>query len=100
MVLYVSSQGRHMWFPHLIHGQRAMSMNRYTNAELVDILFNYGPADGNGRVAVRLHGERYPTRWQLNHQVFARMHQNLVEHGSFRATIDDMPVKSEMDLLS
>ncbi|GFX95674.1 uncharacterized protein TNCV_4886001 [Trichonephila clavipes] len=32
--------------------------------------------------------ERYPTRRQPNHQTFARVHQNLVERGSFRATIE------------
>ncbi|GFU64800.1 hypothetical protein TNCV_2128741 [Trichonephila clavipes] len=37
------------------HGQRAMNMNRDTNAELVDIHFIYGLANGNGRVLVRLH---------------------------------------------
>ncbi|GFV42442.1 hypothetical protein TNCV_1539811 [Trichonephila clavipes] len=51
------------------HGQRAMNMNRYTNAELADIRFIYDLG-----VAVRLYGERYPTRWQPNHQTFARVH--------------------------
>ncbi|GFW76771.1 DUF4817 domain-containing protein [Trichonephila clavipes] len=31
---------------------------------------------------------KYPTRRQPNHQTFARVHQNLVERGSFRATIE------------
>lgn len=63
-------------------------MNRYTNAELADIHFIYGLANGNGRAAVRLYGERYPTRRQPNHQTFARVHQSLAEHGSFRAMIE------------
>ncbi|GFX84973.1 hypothetical protein TNCV_4998021 [Trichonephila clavipes] len=33
---------------------------------------------------VRLHGERYLTRRQPNHQTFPRVHQNLVEYGSLR----------------
>ncbi|GFY32446.1 uncharacterized protein TNCV_3559541 [Trichonephila clavipes] len=45
-------------------------------------------ADGNGRAAVRLYRERYLTRRQPNHQTFAWVHQNLVERGSFRATIE------------
>ncbi|GFV20877.1 hypothetical protein TNCV_553131 [Trichonephila clavipes] len=44
------------------HGQRAMNRNRSRNAVLVDMHFIYGLANGNGRVAVRLFGERYPTR--------------------------------------
>ncbi|GFT67342.1 hypothetical protein TNCV_2360001 [Trichonephila clavipes] len=36
-------------------------MNRYTNAKLTDIHFIYGLSNGNGRVAVRLYEERYPT---------------------------------------
>ncbi|GFU31608.1 hypothetical protein TNCV_1235021 [Trichonephila clavipes] len=62
-------------------------MYRFTNSELADIHFIYGLADGNGRAAVRLFRERYPTWRQPNHQTFARVHQNLVERGSFRATI-------------
>ncbi|GFV46655.1 HTH_48 domain-containing protein [Trichonephila clavipes] len=54
-----------------LRGHRVMNMKRYTNAELVDIHFIYGLANGNGCAAVRLYGERYPTRWQLTHQTFA-----------------------------
>lgn len=65
-----------------------MNMNRYTNAELADIHFIYGLANGNGRAAARLYRERYPTRRQPNHQTFARVHQNLANHGCFRVTIE------------
>ncbi|GFW46040.1 DUF4817 domain-containing protein [Trichonephila clavipes] len=65
-----------------------MNMYRFTNSELADIRFIYGLADGNGRAAVRLYRERYLTRRKPNHQTFARVHQNLVERGSFRATIE------------
>ncbi|GFX12760.1 hypothetical protein TNCV_3437341 [Trichonephila clavipes] len=80
--------------------QRAMNMNRYTNAALADIHFIYGIADGNERVAVQLYGKRYPTRRQPKHETFARLHQNLADHGFFRAMIDDMPINSEMDLVA
>ncbi|GFW24336.1 uncharacterized protein TNCV_605831 [Trichonephila clavipes] len=73
-------------------------MNHYTNSELADIHFIYSLANGNTCVAVWLYGERYPTTWQSNHQTFIQVHQNLVEHRSFRATIDETPVNSEMDL--
>ncbi|GFU34322.1 hypothetical protein TNCV_1991181 [Trichonephila clavipes] len=39
-------------------------------------------------------------RRQPNHQTFARVHQNLAEHGSFRATIDDTLINSEIDLVA
>ncbi|GFX82535.1 DUF4817 domain-containing protein [Trichonephila clavipes] len=77
-----------MWFLHFRHGQRAMNMYRLTNSDLADIHFIYSLADGNGCAAVRLYRERYPTRRQPNHRMFARVHQNLVERGSFRATIE------------
>ncbi|GFV52705.1 hypothetical protein TNCV_2873761 [Trichonephila clavipes] len=77
-----------------------MNMNRYTNTELMYIPFIYGLASGNERVAVRLYGETYPTRWQQSHQTFARVHQNLVEHESFRVTTDDTRVNSEIDLVA
>ncbi|GFU69550.1 DUF4817 domain-containing protein [Trichonephila clavipes] len=77
-----------MRFLHFRHGQRAMNMYRFTNSELADIHFINDLADGNGRAAVRLYRERYPTRRQPNHQTFAQVHHNLVERGSFRATIE------------
>ncbi|GFU91282.1 hypothetical protein TNCV_4366271 [Trichonephila clavipes] len=94
MVLYVSSQGQHMWFPHFRNGQRAMNMNRYTNAELADIHFLYHVGSGNGCVDVRLYGVIYLTRGQPNHQTFAQVYQNLADHGSFGGTIDDTSVNS------
>ena len=39
-------------FSHFRYGQRAMNMNRYTNAKLVDIHLIYGLANQNGRAAV------------------------------------------------
>ncbi|GFT37180.1 HTH_48 domain-containing protein [Trichonephila clavipes] len=69
-----------------------MNMNCYIG-ELAYIHFNYGPANGNGRFAVSLHGEGYSMKRQPNRQTFAWEHQNLTEHGSFNfmATIDDSP---------
>ncbi|GFW97005.1 hypothetical protein TNCV_4802181 [Trichonephila clavipes] len=71
-------------------------MNCYKNAEFADIYFINGLANGNGRVTVCIYGKRYPTSWQPNLQTFTVVHQNLMEHESFRATIDD---NSEMDLV-
>ncbi|GFS61580.1 hypothetical protein TNCV_4312591 [Trichonephila clavipes] len=68
--------------------------------ELADTPFIYDLTNGNGHVGVRLYGERYPTRWQLNHPTLTRVHQNLAHHECFRAMIDDMPVNSEMDLVA
>ncbi|GFW75643.1 HSP70 family member 2 [Trichonephila clavipes] len=60
-----------------------------------NIHFIYGLANGNDS----LYGKSCTTRQQQNHQTLA-LHQNLVEHGYFRAKIDDMPVNSEMDLVA
>ncbi|GFU80059.1 hypothetical protein TNCV_579391 [Trichonephila clavipes] len=98
--MYVSSQDQSMRFSHFRHGQRAKNINRYTNAEMAGIHFIYDLANGNERVAIRLYGKIYPTRWQPNHQRFTRMYQNLAEHESFRTTIDDTSVNSEVDLVA
>ncbi|GFX07671.1 hypothetical protein TNCV_4159401 [Trichonephila clavipes] len=75
-----------MRFTHLRHGQIVINMNCYMNAKLADIHFIYSLANGNERAAVQLYEERYPTRRPSNHGTFAWVHQNLMEHGSFRAT--------------
>ncbi|GFS94498.1 hypothetical protein TNCV_2015111 [Trichonephila clavipes] len=59
VTLYVSTQGRDMWIPHLKYGHRTKNRNPYTNAELVDIHFNYGADNGKERVAVRLFNGPY-----------------------------------------
>ncbi|GFS58852.1 uncharacterized protein TNCV_4271401 [Trichonephila clavipes] len=87
-------------FPHFRQGQCSMNMNRYTKTKFVDIHFIYDLANGNGRVAIRLHWGRYTTRRQLSHQTFAWVNQNLAEHVSFRAPIDDTPVSSEIYLVT
>ncbi|GFW85485.1 transposable element Tcb2 transposase [Trichonephila clavipes] len=56
------SRSAHMLFPHFRQGLRARNLNCYAKTELADIHFIYGLANGNGRVAVRLYGERYPMR--------------------------------------
>ncbi|GFU68740.1 hypothetical protein TNCV_4400181 [Trichonephila clavipes] len=66
-----------------------MSMKRYTNAELVDIHFIYSLANINERADDWLYEERYPTRRQPNNQISTQGHQNLGEHRSFRATIEN-----------
>ncbi|GFU72969.1 hypothetical protein TNCV_4637031 [Trichonephila clavipes] len=96
----ISSQSLNMWFSRFRYGQRAMNRNRLTIAELADIHFIYDLGNGNGLVAVPLYGERCPTRWQPNHQTFTLVHQNQMEYASFRATINDTPVNSEMDLVA
>ncbi|GFW39811.1 hypothetical protein TNCV_2419771 [Trichonephila clavipes] len=52
-------------------GQRAMNMNRSLYERRVDgCPLHLQPY---GSVVVRLYGETYPTRLQLNHQIFARL---------------------------
>ncbi|GFX04498.1 hypothetical protein TNCV_900281 [Trichonephila clavipes] len=74
-----------------------MSMNRYTNAKLADV---QRPSQLKWTCCCSVDGERYPTRWQPNHQTFTRVYQNLAEHGSFRVTIDDTSVNYKMYLVA
>ena len=50
-------------------------------------------ADGNGREAARLYQERYPNRRLPDHRTFARIHQRLLETGSFsRRSSEGRPI--------
>ncbi|GFW28006.1 transposase-like protein [Trichonephila clavipes] len=59
-------------------------MAKYTNAEKADMILAYGATDCNGRAAQRLYAERHPVRRTPAHTMFARLHQQLCETGSFR----------------
>ncbi|GFW50948.1 DUF4817 domain-containing protein [Trichonephila clavipes] len=59
-------------------------MAEYTNAEKADMILAYGVTDCNGRAAQRLYAERYPVRRTPAHTMFARLHQQLCETGSFQ----------------
>ncbi|GFX45512.1 uncharacterized protein TNCV_2740491 [Trichonephila clavipes] len=59
-------------------------MAEYTNAEKVDMILAYGATDYNGRAAQRLYAERHPVRRTPAHTMFARLHQQLCETGSFQ----------------
>ncbi|GFV81880.1 DUF4817 domain-containing protein [Trichonephila clavipes] len=59
-------------------------MAEYTNAEKADMILAYGATDCNGRAAQRLYDERHPVRRTPAHTMFARLHQQLCETGSFQ----------------
>ncbi|GFV61339.1 uncharacterized protein TNCV_445551 [Trichonephila clavipes] len=59
-------------------------MAEYTNAEKADMILAYGATDCNGRAAQRLYAEKHPVRWTPAHTMFARLHQQLCETGSFQ----------------
>ncbi|GFY02478.1 DUF4817 domain-containing protein [Trichonephila clavipes] len=59
-------------------------MAEYTNADKADMILAYGATDCNGRAAQRLYAERHPIRRTPAHTMFARLHQQLCETGSFR----------------
>ncbi|GFY35033.1 DUF4817 domain-containing protein [Trichonephila clavipes] len=59
-------------------------MAEYTNAEKADMILAYGATDCNGRAAQRLYAERHPVRRTPAHTMFARLHQQLWETGSFQ----------------
>ncbi|GFV32566.1 DUF4817 domain-containing protein [Trichonephila clavipes] len=59
-------------------------MAEYMNADKADMILAYGATDCNGRDAQRLYAERPPVRRTPAHTMFARLHQQLCETGSFR----------------
>ncbi|GFU81041.1 DUF4817 domain-containing protein [Trichonephila clavipes] len=59
-------------------------MAEYTNAEKADMILVYGATDCKGRAPQRLYAERHPVRWTPAHTMFARLHQQLCETGSFQ----------------
>ncbi|GFX36893.1 DUF4817 domain-containing protein [Trichonephila clavipes] len=59
-------------------------MAEYTNAEKADMILAYGATDCNVRAAQRLYAERHPVRRTPAHTMFARLHQQLCETGSFQ----------------
>ncbi|GFW73755.1 DUF4817 domain-containing protein [Trichonephila clavipes] len=59
-------------------------MAEYTNAEKADMILVCGATDCNGRAPQRLYAERHPVRWTPAHTMFARLHQQLCETGSFQ----------------
>ncbi|GFX18471.1 uncharacterized protein TNCV_3370441 [Trichonephila clavipes] len=59
-------------------------MAEYTNAEKADMILAYGATDCNGRAAQRLYADRPPVRRTPAHTMFARLHQQLCETGSFQ----------------
>ncbi|GFU92497.1 uncharacterized protein TNCV_4794261 [Trichonephila clavipes] len=48
------------------------------------MILAYGATDCNGRAAQRLYAERHPVRRTPAHTMFARLHQQLCETGSFQ----------------
>ena len=59
-------------------------MARYTNAEMADMHYIYGLADGNALKAKRLYMERFPNRIVPDRKIFQSIHQRLRETGTLR----------------
>lgn len=59
-------------------------MENYTNAEMANMIYIYGLADGNCYEAVRIYRERFPNNRTPNHQTFRNIFLRLRESGSFR----------------
>lgn len=55
----------------------------YTNRERTDMHFCYGLANGSNYRAQRLYQRRHPNRRIPHPQLFARIHRQLSEHGTF-----------------
>jgi len=59
-------------------------MVNYSNAEMAEMHFVYGVADGNAELARRIYHERYPNRDLPDSRTFSNVHRRLVETGSVR----------------
>lgn len=75
--------------PHCKHWLVLINMNFFTNADLTDILFVYGLANGNGLAAVWSYCWIYPTRRQPYRQSFVRVDKNLAGRRSFTPMVQD-----------
>lgn len=64
-------------------------MPDYSNAELADIIFTYGKANGNGHLAQRIYEETYPGRQIPHHTTFASVFQRLRDTGKFEVNRRD-----------
>ncbi|GFX07502.1 uncharacterized protein TNCV_5092161 [Trichonephila clavipes] len=74
-------------------------MAEYTNAEKADMILAYGATDCNSRAAHRLYAERHSVRRTPAHTMFARLHQQLCETGSFQkaARNRDLTARTELN---
>lgn len=59
-------------------------MEHFTLEEFVDIHLTFGEARKNGREAQRIYRERFPLRRLPQHNTFLRVHNRLLETGSFK----------------
>ena len=60
-------------------------MNRSSNADMADIHMAYGSANGNARMAVRLHEERLLYLYLPGNRIFISFHRQLLDSGSLSA---------------
>ena len=69
-------------------------MERFTVAELADMHFVYGVADGNAVEARRVYEERFPGREVPDRRLFQALHQRLRETGALRVSLHSIIVRS------
>ncbi|GAB1867694.1 Transposase-like protein [Camponotus japonicus] len=61
----------------------------YTNAEMADMHFMYGRANGNALEAHRLYAQNFPKREIPSNRIFAKLHQRLRDIGMFGKNAGD-----------
>jgi len=61
----------------------------YTNAEMADMHFMYGRANGNALEARRLYAQNFPNREIPSNRIFAKLHQRLRDTGMFGKNAGD-----------
>lgn len=59
-------------------------MEKFTNAEMTDMHFVYGQANGNTYEARRIYAKRYPKRITPDPRTFTNLHRRLQENGTFK----------------
>ena len=58
-------------------------MNEFSNAEIADMHYVYGAADGNGRAAARVYFELFPNGRHPSQVFVGQLHRRLRESGTF-----------------
>ncbi|GFX44930.1 uncharacterized protein TNCV_3429791 [Trichonephila clavipes] len=68
--------------------ENSVVMSDFTNSKKANMHLMYGAVNDNGREALRLHQEHFPSRCMSNHKIFQRLHRKTCENGSFDVSID------------
>jgi hypothetical protein len=71
-------------------------MAAYPYPEQADMIFMYGKANGNGRLACRMYQESFPNRQIPHHTTFAAVYRRLSETGTLFPSTSDRGVQRQV----